>query len=421
MLNVLTPLALAIALGASPAKAAPPAGCLPYDVEVTLTGVIVEKTYPGPPEYHSIKEGDEPSASLIFIPEKPVCAWMDPAPEEFTMNHTEYDVREIQMAFHESYGKAASLIHTKVEVTGELYSQHTIHHGTRVLIFVREITQLSPVRVTRDLTRFTSDVEVNLKGTIIETTFPGPPGYHSVKEGDQPETTWILIPEYPVCQETDTSDSQDTCQVQLAGEGLWKFRNLADIENIWKSGEPIGPRVKVTGMLFPKSAMYHRTGVVIYVNKIKVIPDPKAPRLRIPKSLSSASEEEGNPGCLLYDDPLVLQGVIVEKTYPGPPRYHSLKEGDEPETHWILIPDNPLCAWTDSKPDEYTTHYPAFNVTELQLALPPGGYDEYAHLAGQKVLVAGELFSQSAIHHRTRALVRVVHIKQIPSTPIPAQ
>ena len=34
---------------------------------------------------------------------------------------------------------------------------------------------------------------VELKGKLLRHTFPGPPGYHSINEGDTPETCCVLF------------------------------------------------------------------------------------------------------------------------------------------------------------------------------------------------------------------------------------
>jgi hypothetical protein len=40
---------------------------------------------------------------------------------------------------------------------------------------------------------------IELTGTIKAVTFPGPPNYRSVKEGDKPEQYWILYLPKPIC------------------------------------------------------------------------------------------------------------------------------------------------------------------------------------------------------------------------------
>jgi hypothetical protein len=54
------------------------AQCLPMnDSVVTLTGRIMTRTYPGPPNYRDIKQGDRAETQLILVLSKPICA-VDP-------------------------------------------------------------------------------------------------------------------------------------------------------------------------------------------------------------------------------------------------------------------------------------------------------------------------------------------------------
>ena len=53
--------ALLIAFGCSSVSAGSPGDCVAYEPNgVQLTGRIVTKVFPGPPNYESVKEGDEP-------------------------------------------------------------------------------------------------------------------------------------------------------------------------------------------------------------------------------------------------------------------------------------------------------------------------------------------------------------------------
>jgi len=48
------------------------AECMNYEPDaVSLTGKIIRKTFPGRPNYESIKAGDEPETYWILISDKP--------------------------------------------------------------------------------------------------------------------------------------------------------------------------------------------------------------------------------------------------------------------------------------------------------------------------------------------------------------
>ena len=57
-----------------PAAYASAQGCLSYETDgVKLTGTISKKTFPGPPNYESIKKGDTPETYRVLQLDKPIC------------------------------------------------------------------------------------------------------------------------------------------------------------------------------------------------------------------------------------------------------------------------------------------------------------------------------------------------------------
>ncbi len=48
------------------AQSTPQSQCLSYEPNiVTLSGTLVRKTFPGPPNYESVKKGDKPESKLV--------------------------------------------------------------------------------------------------------------------------------------------------------------------------------------------------------------------------------------------------------------------------------------------------------------------------------------------------------------------
>jgi hypothetical protein len=48
-------------------------------------------------------------------------------------------------------------------------------------------------------------------------------------------------------------------------------------------------------------------------------------------------------GCKSYEPALVsLHGILVKKTFAGPPNYRDIHKGDEPETVWLLKLESPI-------------------------------------------------------------------------------
>jgi hypothetical protein len=95
--------------------------------------------------------------------------------------------------------------------------------------------------------------------------------------------------------------------------------------------------------------------------------------------------------CLYYGD-VRLTGRLVQQTYPGPPDFESVTQGDEPLVIWILQLDYGVCIVSGD------LSYPgAYNEREIQLVLGndpyarTDRYEPYRHLLGQRIAVTGRL------------------------------
>jgi Domain of unknown function (DUF4431) len=88
--------------------------------------------------------------------------------------------------------------------------------------------------------------------------------------------------------------------------------------------------------------------------------------------------------CLQYQ-PVSLAGTLVRQTYPGPPDYESVTQGDRPEEIWVLLLDEFICV-EDSYP--YSREY---GQREIQLVLGAEQYEQYRGLLGKRVIVSGPL------------------------------
>jgi hypothetical protein len=112
--------------------------CLSYDVAgVKLTGTISRKTFPGPPNYESIRRGDEPETYWILHLARPICTTAG------TDNDAESNVTKIQLILapkqYALYRKFVGA-RARVRVTGKLSHAITGHHHTPVLL---ELTGMS--------------------------------------------------------------------------------------------------------------------------------------------------------------------------------------------------------------------------------------------------------------------------------------
>ena len=112
--------------------------------------------------------------------------------------------------------------------------------------------------------------------------------------------------------------------------------------------------------------------------------------------------------CMNYEpDSVVLTGKIVRKTFPGRPNYESIKNGDEPETCWILVSAQPFCV---NAKTEDSTYSQEAGIKQVQLVFMGSEYHKYKNLVGKKVLVHGQLVPMQTGHHHTRMLITVKEI-----------
>lgn len=113
---------------------------------------------------------------------------------------------------------------------------------------------------------------------------------------------------------------------------------------------------------------------------------------------------------LVYYEPVVtkLTGVVKVKTYPGPPNYESVENGDVAETCPYLILDKPIDVDLPPhiKTNENEIDEPVVNIKVVQLAVINNS--ELSKLKeGSRVIVTGTLFYWFTGHHHTKVLMAV--------------
>ena len=116
-------------------------------------------------------------------------------------------------------------------------------------------------------------------------------------------------------------------------------------------------------------------------------------------------------GCLSYEPSVVaLHGVLIRKTFAGPPNYSDIRKGDKAETSLFLNLDWPVCVNVDkSEPDLNPSRK---NISRVQLVLEVGTYGRYGALLGKTVLATGTLFGAHTGHHHTPVLLTVNSVEQ---------
>jgi hypothetical protein len=105
---------------------------------VSLNGTIYAKDFPGPPNFESIRAGDERMRYWIFRLDKPICVEGDSFDNDRVSN-----VRRLQLVFMDGsfYQRYRRYVreHRRFKVTGSLFHRNTGHHVTEILISVKTL------------------------------------------------------------------------------------------------------------------------------------------------------------------------------------------------------------------------------------------------------------------------------------------
>ena len=126
---------LALSCVAIPAAAASQE-CLRFEpAEVELRGALVEREFPGPPNYESVEGGDRAERAYILELTEPICVRGDPESELDTEGHA--GIREVQV-WSPDAGLAAR-VDGRVRLRGRLSPAITGHHRTPVVLRVTHI------------------------------------------------------------------------------------------------------------------------------------------------------------------------------------------------------------------------------------------------------------------------------------------
>jgi Domain of unknown function (DUF4431) len=114
--------------------------CLEYEPKVvSLSGVIVGETHPGPPNYESIANGDEPETIWVLKLKKAICVLASD-----DINVKVDNEKEIQLVLEaEQYKRYRRLLGQRVYVSGALFHSHTGHHHKTLLLKTDDIRRRS--------------------------------------------------------------------------------------------------------------------------------------------------------------------------------------------------------------------------------------------------------------------------------------
>ena len=104
---------------------------------------------------------------------------------------------------------------------------------------------------------------VELKGTLKQVVFPGPPNFRSIQKGDAPETYWVLDVAQELCVEGDPADELNT----ETEDSIQSFQLILD--NYDRYRKLVGKNTIVRGTLIHAFTGHHHTPVLLNVETIK--------------------------------------------------------------------------------------------------------------------------------------------------------
>jgi hypothetical protein len=109
------------------------AACLSYSGRTNLSGLLEQKTFPGPPHYQDTNTGDKPETFWFIKLPKPTC--IDADPDKSDLNMAVSSIQEIEVVVNqELYEKNYILVGRNVHITGTLFGAIGLHHHSPVVI-----------------------------------------------------------------------------------------------------------------------------------------------------------------------------------------------------------------------------------------------------------------------------------------------
>jgi hypothetical protein len=121
--------------------------------------------------------------------------------------------------------------------------------------------------------------------------------------------------------------------------------------------------------------------------------------------------EGAKTSCYQYEPTIVaLEGKLSQQSFPGPPNFESIREGDRKETSWFLDLEMPIC--TEIDPKSQDVNVAERNIRRLQIVLGNEEWNYFKQLnpkVGKRVHLDGTLFHAHTGHHHTKILLNLVN------------
>lgn len=110
---------------------------------------------------------------------------------------------------------------------------------------------------------------VSLFGTIERQTFPGRPGYESIKKGDEIERGWYLRLTKPIDVEETKNDADPNSSTERSVRILQLTWKSAQVEDVIRASN--GKIVKLSGHLFHALSGHHHARVLLWIDSGEII------------------------------------------------------------------------------------------------------------------------------------------------------
>lgn len=125
--------------------------------ETTLTGVVTVLTFPGPPNYESIKNGDKAENGAYIVLKTPVDIEIAPNEKQVINDKSTKNVQVIQLVVLNDKDRKEIKKGNVVEITGTLSSPVTGHHHARALLDVKNVKVVSKESVDNNQLKVTDE------------------------------------------------------------------------------------------------------------------------------------------------------------------------------------------------------------------------------------------------------------------------
>ena len=114
--------------------------------------------------------------------------------------------------------------------------------------------------------RGAQDSPVSLSGRLERHVYPGRPNYEDITRGDEPEPTFILVLDYPIC----IDDGGEFADPHRRFTRAHLFTSEDRLLPRMRAG--VGHRIRIHGSGFASFTVHHHAPLVVRVTQINIRP-----------------------------------------------------------------------------------------------------------------------------------------------------